>query len=333
MNFCVLGAGAWGTAVALHLVSRGHSVTLVPRRMEAALELSSSRVNEDYLPGHPLPLNLQIGYEPKPVLMEADVAILACPSHGLRNLCETVSQCLDSAESLKLVITLCKGLEAGSFKRPSELLEECLPDVRHAVLSGPTNAAEVAEGKPTAVTLGVDAIDSFIEDVQTQMSGEGLRVYTSTDVKGVELGGCLKNIYAIAAGCADGLQIGDNGKAALLTRSLAEMIKLGATLGADPKTFFGLSGFGDMVATCNGAWSRNRTLGQHLGEGKTLAELMQNRKTVVEGVTATKVFFDLCVKEKIEVPILNKVHEILFGDLDPAKALKALMLRDLKIEN
>ncbi|MCB1122532.1 MAG: NAD(P)-dependent glycerol-3-phosphate dehydrogenase [Verrucomicrobiae bacterium] len=332
MNFCVLGAGAWGTAMALHLIRRGHAVTVVPRRMELALELASSRENTDYLPGFILPLNLQIGFELQPVLMEAVVAILACPSKGLRALCESVKECLDSATALKLVITLCKGLEEGSHLRPGEVVANALPGIAHACLSGPTNAAEVASGKPTAVTLAADEESEFLKEVQTALSGGTMRAYTSTDLRGVELGGCLKNIYAIAAGCVDGLQFGDNSKAALLTRALKEMIRLGVALGADEKTFFGLSGFGDLVATCHGSWSRNRTLGQELGEGKSLEQLMENRKTVVEGVTATKVFHELCSEKGIEVPILNQVYAILYENKDPGQALKALMFRDLKSE-
>ena len=332
MNFCVLGAGAWGTAMALHLLKKGHSVTLVPRRMEMALEISSWRENRDYLPGFELPENLQIGFEIKPVLMEADVAVLACPSQGLRNLCQAVNAVRESSHALKLVITLCKGLEQNTFLRPSEVVKDTLPEMPHAVLSGPSNAAEVARGNPTAVTLGVEAVCEFTGIVQAALSSPRLRVYTSKDIMGVELGGCLKNIYAIGSGCADGLQIGDNGKAALITRSLNEMIRLGSSLGAEPKTFFGLSGFGDLIATCNGSWSRNRTLGQQLGEGAKLEDLMGNRKTVVEGVLATRVFHELCQKQGIEAPILNQIYQILMGDMAPGKAIEALMIRDLKSE-
>ena len=332
MNFCLLGAGAWGTAMALHLLKKGHSVTLVPRRMEMALEISTARENRDYLPGFTLPENLQIGFEIKPVLMEADVAVLACPSQGLRNLCRAVNEVRQSSWALKLVITLCKGLERETFHRPSEVVRDSLPGIPHAVLSGPSNAAEVARGKPTALTLGVEEVSGFVQLVQSALSSPNLRIYTCEDVKGVELGGCLKNIYAIGCGCADGLRIGDNGKAALITRSLSEMIRLGSSLGADAKTFFGLSGFGDLVATCNGVWSRNRTLGQQLGEGLKLDDLMRHRKTVVEGVMATSVFHELCRKRDIEAPILNQIHQILFGGLPPLNAIEALMLRDLKSE-
>jgi len=332
MNFCVLGSGAWGTAMALHLVGMGHTVSLVPRRIEAALTMATERENRDYLPGFHLPQSLQIGFELLPALMEADVAVLACPSHGLRDLVGQVKTCRESARALKLVITLCKGLERDTFKRPAEVVEELLPEVRHAVLTGPTNAAEVAQGKPTAMTLGVAKVDELIGQVQAALSSESLRVYTSEDVVGVELGGCLKNIYAIGAGCADGLRIGDNGKAALLTRALNEMVKLGVSLGADAKTFFGLSGFGDLVATCHGDWSRNRTLGQQIGEGHSLKSLMEGRKTVAEGVLATEVFYHLCEQREIDAPILRQVYSILHDDRDPKKAMAALMLRDLKTE-
>ncbi len=318
--------------MALHLLKKGHSVTLVPRRMEMALEISTTRENRDYLPGFALPENLQIGFEIKPVLMEADVAVLACPSQGLRNLCRAVNKVRQSSHALKLVITLCKGLERETFLRPGEVVRDSLPGVPHAVLSGPSNAAEVARGNLTALTLGVKVVSGFVRKVQSALSSSNLRVYTCEDVKGVELGGCLKNIYAIGCGCADGLRIGDNGKAALITRSLSEMIRLGASLGANAETFFGLSGFGDLVATCNGAWSRNRTLGQQLGEGAKLDDLMRHRKTVVEGVLATRVFHELCRKRGIEAPILKQIYQILFGGMAPRNAIEALMLRDLKSE-
>ena len=169
-------------------------------------------------------------------------------------------------------------------------------------------------------------------EVQTAMSSSKLRVYTSEDLSGVEFGGCLKNIYAIAAGCCDGLKLGDNTKAAMLTRALAEMVRVGVGLGAQPETFYGLSGFGDLVATCHGGWSRNRKFGQELGEGARAAELNANRKTVVEGYLTTQAFADLCASRGIDAPILHQVHEILFADKAPAAALNTLMNRGLKSE-
>jgi glycerol-3-phosphate dehydrogenase (NAD(P)+) len=169
-------------------------------------------------------------------------------------------------------------------------------------------------------------------EIQTALSSSKLRVYTSEDLSGVEFGGCLKNIYAVAAGCCDGLKLGDNTKAALLTRALAEMVRVGVGLGSRPETFYGLSGFGDLVATCHGEWSRNRKFGQELGEGARAAELNANRKTVVEGYLTTQAFADLCALRGIDAPILHEVHEILFADKAPAAALNALMNRGLKSE-
>ncbi len=332
MNFCVIGAGAWGTAMALHLNRQGHVVTLVPRRFEQALELSSSRENGDYLPGHSLPLSMQIGHELTPALMEAEVVLLACPSHGMRETCRAVAKNLGAARSLGAFVSLAKGLEEGTHLAPTRIMEELLPDYHHAVLAGPTSAAEVAEGKPTALVLAAGAEYDELEAVQAAVSGGKLRVYRGNDVRGVELGGCLKNIYAIAAGCGDGLRLGDNARAALLTRALAEMVRLGSALGARPETFYGLSGFGDLVATSHGDWSRNRTFGLAIGEGKAVAELLKGRRTVVEGYRTTAAFKELCEERKLEAPILNEVHAILYRAKNPADALNDLMNRDLKAE-
>ncbi len=215
-----------------------------------------------------------------------------------------------------------------------------LPGLAVGSLTGPTNAAEVAAGKPCAMVLAVAAPsgaaagpdETFLAEVQSALSGPALRVYRSDDVAGVEFGGCLKNVYAIAAGCCDGLRLGDNAKAALLTRALAEMVRVGVALGARPETFYGLGGFGDLVATCNGAWSRNRTFGQHLGEGRTAAELLAASKSVVEGHRTTRSFFELVRERGIDAPILAETHAILYAGKPPAEALAALMGRELKRE-
>ncbi|HWA86004.1 MAG TPA: NAD(P)H-dependent glycerol-3-phosphate dehydrogenase, partial [Opitutus sp.] len=196
----------------------------------------------------------------------------------------------------------------------------------------PTNAEEVARGLPAAMVLAVARIDEAVRDVQAALSGPTLRVYTSDDMAGAEFGGCLKNIYAIAAGCCDGLMLGDNTKAALLTRALAEMVRVGAALGARVETFYGLSGFGDLVATCHGEWSRNRDFGEAIGGGRTAAELMSHRKTVVEGYETTRAFHELCRERGIDAPILHQVHAILFEGKAPAAALQSLMTRELKSE-
>ena len=332
MNFAIIGAGAWGTAFAVHLSRLNHTVTLVPRRFEQALAIASTRENADYLPGISLPPSILLGHELTPVLMEAEVVILACPSQALRETCERVKANLGLATQLKLVVSLAKGLESGTHLRPSEVIAAVLPQVAAGSLSGPTNAAEVAQGKPAAMVLAATKTDAFLAEVQAALSGPTLRVYTSDDVAGVELGGALKNVYAIAAGCSDGLKLGDNTKAALLTRALAEMVRVGVALGAKAETFYGLGGFGDLVATCTGAWSRNRTFGQHLGEGKSAAELIAASKSVVEGYRTTESFYGLCKERGIEAPILGEIHRILYAGKPPAEALTALMKRELKRE-
>ncbi|MFT3869036.1 MAG: NAD(P)H-dependent glycerol-3-phosphate dehydrogenase [Nibricoccus sp.] len=333
MNFAVIGAGAWGTAFAVHLSRLGHTVTLVPRRFEQALALSTARENAEYLPGIVLPPSLQIGHELAPVLMEAEVVMLACPAQALRETCVRIREASALATQLKFVVSLAKGLELGTYLRPTEVISAVLPNYAAAALTGPTNAAEVAKGKPSAMTLATARIDDATEAVQAALSGPTLRVYTSGDVAGVEFGGCLKNIYAIAAGCCDGLKLGDNSKAALLTRALTEMVRVGQALGARPETFYGLSGFGDLVATCHGGWSRNREFGQRVGEGRTVAELFSGRKTVVEGYKTTQAFAELCAAKGIEAPILSEMRVMLFEGKSPSQVLTSLMMRELKRES
>lgn len=332
MNCCILGAGAWGTAMALHLDRCGHSVTLVPRRIEHALAIASSRENSDYLPGYTLPHSIQIGCELGPVLMEAEVVFLACPSKALRALCESIKPHLQAAWQLKLCLIMCKGLELDTFKTPAEIVGEALPGVACGVLSGPTFAGEVAAGKPTAVVLAVGSDCEDAERYQTAFSNTGLRAYLSEDVLGTELGGTLKNVYAIGSGLCDGLGMGDNAKAALLTRSLAEMVRIGVQLGGQKETYFGLSGFGDLVATCSGAWSRNRTFGERVGQGEAPQAIVDSQKSVVEGYSATQCLHQICIDKKVDAPILAVIYAILYDGLEPLTAMQQLMTRDLKAE-
>jgi glycerol-3-phosphate dehydrogenase (NAD(P)+) len=332
MNFAIIGAGAWGTAFAIHLSRLNHTVTLCPRRFEQALAISSARENTDYLPGIPLPPSIQLGHELTPVLMEAEVVLLACPSQALRETCERIRDNLSLATQLRLVVSLAKGLELGTHLRPTEVIAAVLPQYAAGALTGPTNAAEVARGQPAAMTLAAPRIDDFLTAVQAALSGPTLRVYTTDDVAGTEFGSCLKNVYAIAAGCCDGLKLGDNAKASLLTRALAEMVRVGVKLGARPETFYGLSGFGDLVATCHGGWSRNREFGQRLGEGRSVAELMAGRKTVVEGYKTAESFNELCTARGIDAPILREIRAMLRDSKPPAQVLASLMGRELKRE-
>lgn len=318
--------------MAVHLARIGHRVTLAPRRMEHALELASARENKDYLPGIKLEQNIQIGCEIGPVLMEADVAILACPAKGLRALSQRMAAVRQEAWAIKLVITLCKGLEGDSFLKPNEVLNAVLPDIPNGVLSGPTNAGEFATGQPAAIVLASNAPERLTSEVQAALSGSSLRVYRSEDITGVELGGCLKNIYAIGAGICDGLGLGDNAKAAFLTRALHEMVKLGVAMGGQAKTFYGLSGFGDLVATCNGVWSRNRTFGEDFARGEGIEALIEGRKTVVEGYWATQSFYKVVKQIGREAPLLSAIYAMLYEDKDPRKAIGELMTRSLKHE-
>lgn len=332
MNISIMGAGGWGTAMAIHLYRCGHNVTLVPRRYELALSLASSRENGAYLPGYKLPQSIQIASEPGPAVMEAEVICLACPSKGLRGLCEQLSESLGAARQLRLFMVLSKGLELESFKTPTEIVAEYFPEIPCGILSGPTFAGDVAAGLPAAITLALKEGVPEAGHYQAAFSSDAMRVYRSLDVRGTELGGTLKNIYAIAAGLCDGLRLGDNAKAALLTRSMHEMIQLGVSLGGQPATFHGLSGFGDLIATCTGSWSRNRTLGQSIGEGKAVATILEQQSTVTEGYHATRCLHAMCEGKDLHPPILSEVHAILFEGKSPAAALRSLMQRELKEE-
>ena len=331
MNFAVIGAGAWGTAFALHLVRLGHAVTLVPRRAEQATTLAETRENRDYLPGVALPFELRITADLTAALADADVILIASPAQALRETCKRLQGARPARA--RLVVSLAKGLELGTHLRPSQVIAELFPATLVGALTGPTNALEVARGQPAAMVLATTRLNPFVQEVQAAISGATLRVYTSDDLAGVEFGGCLKNIYAIASGCSDGLKLGDNTKAALLTRALAEMVRVGVALGAKAETFYGLSGFGDLVATCHGGWSRNREFGQRLGEGQRAADLIAHRKTVVEGYQTTASFAELCAQNNLDAPILREVRAILFENRQPAAALAALMTRELKREH
>lgn len=318
--------------MALHLHRCGHTVTLVPRRVEVAMNLASSRENSAYLPGYKLPKSIQIASEMGPALMEAEIVCFACPSKGLRTLCEQFVEVLGEARQLQLLMILCKGFELESFKTPSEIVGEYCPEYPCGVLSGPTFAGDVAAGLPGAMTLALQEGVPEAGRYQAAFSSDMIRVYRSLDVRGTELGGSLKNIYAIAAGLCDGLGLGDNAKAALLTRSMHEMIQLGVSLGGQSATFSGLSGFGDLIATCTGDWSRNRSFGQLLGEGRKAESILEEQNTVVEGYRATRCFYGMATKMGIAPPILGEVYAILFDGKPPKEALQSLMARKLKEE-
>jgi glycerol-3-phosphate dehydrogenase (NAD(P)+) len=330
MNCLVLGAGAWGTAMALHLHRCGHAVTLAPRRLEHALTLASARENSDYLPGYALPHSIQIGSELTPLLMEAEALFFATPAKALRETAEAVAAQRAEAWQLRYTIALCKGVEAGTHKLPCEVLDSVFPDLINGALSGPTFAHEVAAEKPTAVVLAMNA--DAAPEFQAAVSNAAMRAYWTEDRTGVELGATLKNIYAIGAGMCDGLDLGANAKAAYITRVLQEMVTVGIALGGQRETFFGLSGFGDLVATCHGPLSRNRTLGFELAKGSSVTSVLSARKSVTEGVTACGHLAAWCQERGLEAPILFEIHAVLEGQKEPAEALRSLMTRSLKPE-
>lgn len=332
MNSCVLGTGAWGTAMALHLLKCGHSVSLAPRRIEQAMQLTSSRENSDYLPGFKLPESLQIGYELEPILMEAELVFLACPAKGLRAICERIVNETKGQDHFKLVAILSKGLEKDSFKMPYEIVREYFPNTPVGILSGPSFANEVASECPTALSLAVEICSPTMEQIQENISNDKLRIYLTDDIKGVSYGGILKNIYAIGAGLCDGLKLGDNAKSAYITRALNEMVSIGKSLGGRKETFYGLSGFGDLIATCFGEWSRNRTFGESLGKGIESGQILEGQKTVVEGFVAVDCLYQIARRDNLETPILDELRAIIYENKSPESALNNLMVRHLKTE-
>lgn len=332
MNFCVLPSGAWGTAISIHLSRLGHRVTLVPRTTQEALDIATTRENKAFFPGHAIPPEVQIGMEYFPALMEAEVCILACPSKFLRYVCRELKPVLERTPQLRGLITLCKGLEEETNAMASQILESELPGLTIGALSGPTFASQVAEGQPSALVLSTNRDPEFRTQVQEAMSGNAVRIYTTDDLVGVELGGCLKNVYAIASGICDGLGLRDNSKAALLTRALHEMVRVGTALGGRMETFYGLTGFGDLVLTCNGSESRNRTFGELFAKGCSVQDLLEERQMTVEGYRTAKCFHAQCQERGIEAPILEQIYQILFEGQNAQTAIAALMNRTLKEE-
>ncbi len=333
MEFVIFGAGAWGTAVAIYLRRLGRVVTLVPRREGHASQLMRERVNNDYLPGHPFPSGLEVMTFEQLRIAEDAVFIFACPSMGVRDLCQKVAAlCRLQWKMPLMVISLSKGLERGTWQVPTDMIAEVFPTIPVGALSGPTCADEVAAGKPAAVVLAAQCEKGILCDVQEAINSTTLRVYRSDDTRGIVLAGALKNIYAIGAGVCDGLKLGDNAKAAYLTRAMHEMCQIGVALGGNLRTFYGLAGFGDLVATSQGSWSRNRTFGEQIGSGFPIQNLIEHRKTVVEGYFSTACFSEICKKHTLATPILQEIHSVLYHDKSPLEAIQSLMTRPLKSE-
>jgi glycerol-3-phosphate dehydrogenase (NAD(P)+) len=330
MNIAVIGGGSWGTTLADMLAQKGLDVTLWVREMELLAEIKAKGENTWYMPGVKLCPSLKASMDLAQASGGRDMLVMAVPTQFTRHVLGEMKPHLASNPA---IVCASKGVELDSGKTLSEVCAGVMGSAKHrfAVLSGPSFAYEVMRRMPTAIALGCKD-KSLAAMVQDAFSNDYFRVYTNKDVKGVELGGAVKNIIAIAAGVADELGFGHNGRAALITRGLAEMSRFGAKLGADPRTFMGLSGLGDLVLTCTGDLSRNRQVGRRLAKGQKLMDILGEMKMVAEGVKTTQAVHALAGKLKLEMPITEQVHAILYEDKDPGRAVRELMTRSLKEE-
>lgn len=331
MKISVIGAGSWGTALANLLAKNGYGVTLWAYEPELVERMRTSRVNDLYLPGFTLAENLAYTADLGVAVRGCEVVVLVPPSQVMRQVSTQAAPFL-GAEAL--IVSASKGIENETLMPMSDVLFATLPTACHnriAFLSGPSFAREVAAGMPTAVVTAARD-EATAQETQRLFSNETFRVYTNHDIIGVELGGALKNVIAVAAGVADGLGFGYNTRAALITRGLAEMTRLGVALGGDAKTFAGLAGMGDLVLTCTGDLSRNRTVGIELGKGRKLDDILGGMRMVAEGVKTTLSTWQLASRLQVDMPIVEQVYQILYNGKDPRLAVTDLMLRELKRE-
>jgi glycerol-3-phosphate dehydrogenase (NAD(P)+) len=326
----VLGTGSWGTAFAAVLADAGTETVLWARRPELAEAVRTTHENPDYLAGVPLPESLTATHDAAEALGDSDFVVLAIPSQTLR---DNLAQWAPLVPRDAVLVSLMKGVELGTTKRMSEVIAEVadVPAERIAVVSGPNLAREIAAKQPAATVVAcADAVAA--ERLQAATLTGYFRPYTNTDVVGCELGGAVKNVIALACGMAEGMGFGDNTKASIITRGLAEMARLGAALGADPLTFAGLAGLGDLVATCTSPLSRNRTVGEQLGKGRTLDEVVGEMRMVAEGVKSSRSILDLATKHDVEMPISQHVAHVVHDGMTPKDMLRSLMSREAKAE-
>ena len=324
----VLGSGSWGLALALLLHNNGHEVLLWSARPENARKLREKRENPDRLPGVRLPDEIDVLTDMERALKDVDVTVLAVASPYIRSTAHKMAPfvCKDQK-----IVNVAKGIEEKTLKTLSEVIEEELPMADVAVLSGPSHAEEVGRGLPTTCVISAHSQETA-EYLQSIFMSPVFRVYTTPDILGVELGGALKNVIALAAGTADGLGYGDNTKAALITRGITEIGRLGKKMGAQMETFYGLSGIGDLIVTCASKHSRNRKAGYLIGQGYTMEEAMKEVQMVVEGVYSARAARELAEKYEVEMPIITEVNRVLFEGKSAAEAVMDLMLRDKKVE-
>jgi glycerol-3-phosphate dehydrogenase (NAD(P)+) len=327
----IVGAGGWGIALAKLLADKGSSVTLWCHSPASYHELNEGRESRSYLPGIVLPTDIEVSRSLEATMWAKDLVICAVPSHAVRAVMTSAAGQISSSQA---VLCGTKGLEEGSLKTMGEVLADIFAvpgGERFAFMSGPTFALEVARGLPAAVTVA-SSNDVLSKDVQETFSTENFRVYTSMDVVGVQMGGVIKNVVAIAAGISDGLGLGQNARAALITRGLAEMTRLAVRMGADPMTLAGLPGLGDLILTCAGELSRNRQAGLQIAQGKSIQEITAATRTVAEGIRNTRSVYMLAQRLKVEMPIVEQMHQVIYGGKQPAEAVRHLMQRSLKAE-
>lgn len=331
-NVTVIGAGSWGTALAMVLASNGHQVKMHTIESEIASEINSLHTNKRFLPGITLPENIHCYTEYKDAMEGSEMALIVVPSHVFRTVVEGMAPYVHSDMT---IVSATKGIENNTFLTMTQIVNEVIPAEQRAgvvVLSGPSHAEEVARSLPTTVVSSCGDKETA-EYVQCLFANETFRVYTNSDVLGVELAGAMKNVIALGAGISDGLGLGDNTKAALLTRGLAEMMRLGLKFGAQPETFAGLTGMGDLVVTGTSKHSRNWNTGNYLAQGQKLEDVLKKIGMVAEGVKTTESIYGLAKKLDVEVPITNKIYKILFEDKDPKEAINDLMKRVYTEEN
>lgn len=324
----VIGAGSWGTALAWLLANNGHELVMWSYKEEEAQMLQKDRENRSKLPGVKLQESIKITSDLEAAVKDKDVLVLAVPSPAIRS---TSAKMAPYVQEGQLIVNVAKGVEANTLLTMSQLIEQEIPAAKVAVLSGPSHAEEVGKGLPTTCVIGAKDKETA-EYLQEIFMSPVFRVYTSPDILGIELGAALKNVIALAAGVADGMGYGDNTKAALITRGIAEISRLGIAMGARAETFFGLSGIGDLIVTCASVHSRNRKAGYLMGKGYTMQEAMDEVKMVVEGVYSAAAALSLSEKYQVEMPIIVEVNKVLFENKKASDAVNELMLRMKKDE-
>ncbi|RJS59559.1 NAD(P)H-dependent glycerol-3-phosphate dehydrogenase [Bacillus sp. PK3_68] len=325
-SIAMVGAGSWGTALAIVLADNGHEVRLWTQNKERIKEINETHTNQQYLPGIELPENIVASSSMESVLSGLDVVVLAVPTKAIREVLQLIEEIRTEPFT---IVHVSKGIEPDTLMRISEMIREELPEKLCkdiVILSGPSHAEEVSLRHPTTVTVSSENMEAA-ERIQDIFMNQHFRVYTNPDIVGVEIGGALKNIIALAAGISDGLGYGDNAKAALITRGLAEIARLGTKMGADPLTFSGLTGIGDLIVTCTSVHSRNWRAGNMLGKGQKLQDVLDNMGMVVEGVRTTRAARQLSLKYEVEMPITEALYRILFEGKEPKAAVDELMAR------